>query len=395
MKPVPARGCAHGLAVGILLAAAVVDVVLYAGLSDGVSVLPLTSPVWQTLAVVLVGLAGVLWPTGRRPEWLTPQLRTGVPALASALLTAASLLVRGPVVFGPGEIMILLSLLFISVRHCPPRWAVVCGALDAGALLILPVRDDVMLSSDVMGLQMIGLLLVGLVAGLAGYLRSMDYRRTVAVADTRRQERLAIAADLHDFVAHHVTGILVQTQVARMMATTQPQEIDPVLAGIERAATEALASMRRTVGVLRDTGPEAAGHRPVGDLAGIAELVESFAPPGQQAVLHRDPAVSDDLPHEVQAAAFRVVQEALTNIRRHAADATHIEVGLREDAGRLEVTVADNGRGSTQLPAAAHGGGFGLVGLKERVTALGGELDAGPRGGVGWQVRAVFPARKS
>ncbi|QOV33114.1 sensor histidine kinase [Streptomyces ferrugineus] len=389
MKSVSARGCARGVAFGLLLAAAVVDVVLYAG-SDGARVLPMASPVWQTLAVVLVGLAALLWPAGRRPEWLTPQARTTVPALASLLLTAASLLVQGPVVFGPGEIMILLSLLFIAVRHCPPRWALACGALDACALLTLPVRGDVTLSSDVMGLELIGLLLVGLVAGLAGYLRSMDYRRTVAVSETRRGERLAIAADLHDFVAHHVTGILVQTQVARMMADSRPQELDPVLAGIERAATEALASMRRTVGVLRNTGPEAAGHRPVGDLAGIAELIEGFALPGQHVVLRRDPAVSDDLPHEVQAAAFRVVQEALTNVRRHAADATRIEVSLRDDAGRLEVTVADDGRGGTQLPAAAHGGGFGLVGLKERVTALGGELHTGPRSGGGWLVRAGF-----
>lgn len=151
--------------------------------------------------------------------------------------------------------------------------------------------------------------------------------------------------------------------------------------------------MRRTVGVLRDTGDEA-DRRPVGDLAGIADLADRFATPIQQVTLRRETAVSDDLPHEVQAAAFRVVQEALTNIRRHAADAKHVEVRLRDGDGRLQVSVADDGQGGTQLPAAAHGGGFGLVGLKERVTALGGELHAGPRGGVGWEVRAEFPARK-
>ncbi|WP_369274790.1 ATP-binding protein [Streptomyces sp. R11] len=96
----------------------------------------------------------------------------------------------------------------------------------------------------------------------------------------------------------------------------------------------------------------------------------------------------------MQAAAFRVVQEALTNVRRHAADAAHIEVRLSDDAGRLEVSVADDGRGGVQLPAAAPGCGFGLVGLKERVTALGGEPHAGPRGGGGWEVRAVFPVGK-
>ena len=348
---------------------------------------------WPPVLLLSVGLAAVLWPAGRRPPWLTPQLRTAVPALLSALYTAQALLTDRQDLFGPGEATILLCLLFIAVRHCPQRWAVACGTLAGAALLALPLRySHSVQDGNAQGLAVVGLVLIGLVGGLAGYLRSLDYRRLVAIGETRRAERLAIAADLHDFVAHHVTGILVQTQVARMMADTQPQELDPVLAGIERAATEALASMRRTVGVLRDTGDEAADRRPVGDLAGIADLTDGFASPVQRVTLRRDPAVSDDLPHEVQAAAFRVVQEALTNVRRHAADASEVTVRLRRDAGRLEVSVTDDGRGGTQLPDAAHGGGFGLVGLKERVTALGGELHAGPRAGNGWEVRAVFPA---
>ncbi|WP_030037646.1 sensor histidine kinase, partial [Streptomyces resistomycificus] len=201
-------------------------------------------------------------------------------------------------------------------------------------------------------------------------------------------------ADLHDFVAHHVTGILVQTQMARMMAASRQGELDPVLAGIEGAATQALASMRRTVGVLRETGDAEAERRPVGDLVGIVDLVDGFASPTQKVTLRRDPAVRDDLPHEVQAAAFRVVQEALTNVRRHASDAAEITVGLRHQGGRLEVSVTDDGHGGTQLPEAARGGGFGLVGLKERVTALGGNLYAGPCVGHGWEVRALLPVRK-
>ncbi|MBW8820226.1 MAG: sensor histidine kinase, partial [Streptomyces sp.] len=81
----------------------------------------------------------------------------------------------------------------------------------------------------------------------------------------------------------------------------------------------------------------------------------------------------------------------LTNVRRHAGDATQVTVGLRYDRARLQVSVSDDGRGGSQLPAAAHGGGFGLVDLKERVTALGGELHAGPRAEYGWEVRADFP----
>ncbi|MCD9879617.1 sensor histidine kinase [Streptomyces guryensis] len=385
MTPISGRGCAQGFGVGFLIAASLADLANAGAVGQSL---------WPTAVLLLVGLTAVLWPPRLRPTWFTPQLRTAVPALLSALYTVGALVSGRADLFGPGETAILLCLLFIAARDCPPRSAVACGLLDLVALLATPVRHSHSLGGadggETLAFMVVGLALAGLVAGLAAYLRSLDYRRTVAVADTRREERVAIAADLHDFVAHHVTGILVQTQVARMMATSRPDDLDPVLEGIERAATEALASMRRTVGVLRDTGEEA-DRRPVGDLAGIAGLTEGFASPVQKATLHHDPAVPYDLPHEVQAAAFRVVQEALTNVRRHAADADEITVQVRYDAGHLRVSVTDDGHGGTQLPAAAHGGGFGLIGLKERVTALGGDLHAGPRAGAGWEVRAVFP----
>ncbi|MGI5459852.1 sensor histidine kinase [Streptomyces sp. CA-249302] len=384
MTSISGRGCVHGIAVGVLLAAGVADVLIAA--ADG-------RPVGPTVVVLLAGLTALLWPVAHRPAWFTPQLRTAVPALLSGIYTAGAVLEGSEALFGPGEIAILLSLVFIAVRHCPPRWTVVCGVSAGAALVFMPVRYSGSFDGETLGFMVGALVLIGLVAGLAAYLRALDYRRTVAVTETRREERVAIAADLHDFVAHHVTGILVQTQVARMMANAGQEGLDPVLAGIERASTEALASMRRTVGVLRDT--DEADRRPVGDLAGITELTEGFASPVQKVTLHCAPAVPADLPHEVQAAAFRVVQEALTNVRRHAADATEITVALSFDATHLSVSVADDGRGGTQLPAAAHGGGFGLVGLKERVTALGGELEAGPRDGGGWRLRARFPVNRA
>jgi signal transduction histidine kinase len=208
-----------------------------------------------------------------------------------------------------------------------------------------------------------------------------------------------MAADLHDFVAHHVTGILVQTQVAQMLTTTEPERLDGILKDVERAAVEALDSMRRTVGLLREVpetaGVESSDVRPTGDLAALPELVEGFGggPVGPKAMLLRDPSVPDRLPHEIQSAAYRLVQEALTNVRRHAADATEVTVGLTHDGRALEVTVRDDGRGGTRMPHAARGGGFGLVGLTERVTALGGELRTGSRADRrGWEVTATLPA---
>ncbi|MCD9878429.1 sensor histidine kinase [Streptomyces sp. NR30] len=379
------RGLLRAFGIVLLLLAAGGDVLL-AGADGGLW--------WPQLVVLPVGLAALLWPAARRPKWLTTVVRTAVPAVLSGAVTAAVFLSGREALSGPGELAILLCLLLIAVRDCRVRWAAVCGVLDGAAISALPYRQA---PGDSAVNPFAMLVLAGVVAGLGGYLRALDRRRRVAVTETQRAERLAMAADLHDFVAHHVTGILVQTQVAQLLATTDPQRLNGILKDVERSATEALASMRRTVGLMREA-PEAGDtdRNPRGDLAALPELVEGFAGPvGPKAVLRRDPSVPDGLPHEMQAAAYRVVQEALTNVRRHAADATEVLVGLAYDGRVLEVTVRDDGRGGTRLPQAARGGGFGLVGLTERVTALGGKLRTGPRPDRrGWEVTAKLPMEK-
>ncbi|NUP17591.1 MAG: sensor histidine kinase [Streptomyces sp.] len=382
---------AMGVTTLVLLAAA--DVLIAA--SNG-------KTLWPVLLLLSLGLAAVLWPSwpsARRPAWLTPQLRAAVPAGASLALTAVAATTERVRTLGPGEVAVLLCLLLIAVRTCSPRWALLCAVLTGGATVVMPLRFyDIIAREDALLFTLPLALLTGVFAGLGGYLRSLDRRRGVAVAETRRSERLAMAADLHDFVAHHVTGILVQTQMARMMVSGERDRLDPVLAGIEHAATQALDSMRVTVGILRGGPQETARvepgeNRPVGDLMALAELVDGFGgPTGLKAELHCDASVPRNLPHEVQAAAYRVVQEALTNVRRHAADATEVTVALAHADDTLRVTVRDNGRGGAPLPYAARGGGFGIVGLTERVIALGGTLHTGPRGDHGWEVVALLPA---
>ncbi|MDX2546819.1 sensor histidine kinase [Streptomyces sp. WI04-05B] len=386
------QSCLRAVGITTLLLLAVTDLLI--AVANG-------KILWPVLVLLSLGLAAVLWPSADPPAWLSPQLRAAVPAAASLILTAVATRTEPIRMFGPGEVAILLCLLLTAVRMCPPRWASLGAVLTGGAAIAAPLRfyatgtqDDVL----ILGLTLAVALLAGATAGLGGYLRSLDHRRGVAVAETRRSERLAMAADLHDFVAHHVTGILVQTQMARMMITTEPDRLDPVLAGIEHAATEALASMRLTVGILRQ-GPEQTARlkpgesRPVGDLSALAELVDEFGgPAGLKVDLHRQASVPQTLPHEVQAAAYRVVQEALTNVRRHAADATEVTVALAHADETLHVTVRDNGRGGAPIPYAARGGGFGIVGLTERVTALGGTLRTGPHKDHGWEVVALLPA---
>ncbi|MFE9105010.1 sensor histidine kinase [Actinomadura geliboluensis] len=273
----------------------------------------------------------------------------------------------------------LAALLGAAVLATPLRWSALAGALISAPLGIT----------------------VSIALGIGLYLRALDARRSRSLAAARRDERLELARDLHDFVAHHVTGIVVQAQAARFAAQAgagqSPEDLDRMFGGIEKAGTEALTSMRRMVGLLRDAqhvnAPDGdalpdggAATRPVGDLGQLRELVAGFAHPPATLTLAPDLGA---LPPEVAASAHRVVQEALTNIRKHAADAATVRVTLGRAGADVEVAVRDDGRGrGRRLPS----GGFGLTGLAERVGAAGGRLRAGPRPEGGWEVVAVLPA---
>ncbi|MEW1722580.1 histidine kinase [Streptomyces sp. NPDC093109] len=208
----------------------------------------------------------------------------------------------------------------------------------------------------------------------------------------RLEQRNEFARDLHDFVAHHVTGIVVQAQGALAIAERRPELIPPALERIEQAGTEALTSMRHMVGMLRDTE----GRPALAPLAGIGEidaLVEGFAGVGgARARLDREGAF-DDLPVEVATTAHRVVMESLTNIRKHAHGCTEVTVRVARSAGpedgadSVTVRVTDNGRPRHT----GGGGGFGLRGLAERVALISGRIQAGPVTGGGWGVEATLP----
>jgi signal transduction histidine kinase len=211
-------------------------------------------------------------------------------------------------------------------------------------------------------------------------LRLLDDRHRVAAEEARRDERLELARELHDVVAHHVTGIVLQTQAARVVRRRDPDRLDEHLAGIEAAGSAAMTAMRRVVGLLRDDddtvslAPEQLG-----------ELVARFDGP---AVRLRLPDGSTAWPPEVTSTVYRVVQESLTNVARHAPRARSVEVSVGQDGSSITVAVVDDGP-----PARRYRGGYGLVGMRERVEALGGTLSAGPGDGAGWAVRARLPVR--
>jgi signal transduction histidine kinase len=226
-----------------------------------------------------------------------------------------------------------------------------------------------------------------LAAGL--YLRGLDERRERAVVDVRRAERLQLARELHDFVAHHVTGIVVGAQAAQVLAGTDPDRALASLPAIEAAGQQTLASMHRLVGMMRDADGEAAAL-PGADATALHDLVDDFSRTGLPVRL-RIEEEPGRLPPEVVMSAYRIVREALTNARKYAVGATHVDVDIRRTEAGLLVVVRDDGAGGGASTAHRRGGGFGLVGLTERAEAVGGRLHAGRHAGGGWEVTAVLP----
>nr|WP_233526245.1 histidine kinase [Actinomadura spongiicola] len=349
--------------------------------------------VWTVFVAAVANVAAI---SGRRfLGWGV--LAASLSAVTTLIGLAMSDDLRWPVESVMAEIGALLILLVRTAWRTSRRRLVLMAALLGAAILATPLRSGplaAMLLTAPLGIA------VAIAVGIGLYLRAVDARRARSLVAARRDERLELARDLHDFVAHHVTGIVVQAQAARFAAQPgsarqpTPEQIDAMFDGIERAGTEALTSMRRMVGLLRDaqhvsgdgaTGEDAA-TRPVGDLSQLRDLVTGFAHPPAALTLAPDLGT---LPPEVATSAHRVVQEALTNVRKHAADADTVLVSLTRVGGEVEVTVRDDGRGrGRRLPS----GGFGLTGLSERVGALGGRLRAGPRPEGGWEVVAVLPA---
>jgi signal transduction histidine kinase len=302
--------------------------------------------------------------------------------VVSALGHLAALLLRDARSFGLVEAAGLGLLLVLATRHLVTRttwWTV--PALSA-VVVLLPQR----LGGDQRLLTFVLTFCVLLAIALGGLLRAQDNDRASAVARVRSDERLSLARDLHDSVAHHVTGIVVRAQAAQVVAAQQPDEAIAALAAIEREGAATLTSMRRLVGVLRDDDAE---RQPPAGLMQIRDLVARFQAGGPQATLSASPsAAGAEIPDEVCAALHRVVQEALTNVRRHAVRPRTVTVEIDVVDGVLHVRVCDDGQ-PARTPA-TNTGGFGLVGLEERVHALGGWLSTGP-GTHGWEVTAALP----
>jgi signal transduction histidine kinase len=217
--------------------------------------------------------------------------------------------------------------------------------------------------------------------------RAEEAERTRDEAAQRRamEERLRIARELHDSLTHSISVISVQSGVAVHLARKRGEEVSPALLAIQEASTDATRELRTTLSVLRtDEDGDSSGLE---HLDGLVERARTVGLPVTLTVT----GAQRTLPPEVDQAAYRIVQEALTNVGRHAGQAcASVRLDYTPDAVAIQVDDDGSGSGSDPSPA---GNGLGLIGMRERVTALGGRLHTGPRDGGGFQVRAEFPAR--
>lgn len=206
----------------------------------------------------------------------------------------------------------------------------------------------------------------------------------------RRQaadERLRIARELHDVVAHNMSLINLQAGVALHRLGDQPSPVRESLSTIKDASKEALVELRSILGVLRHVDDEAP-RAPTPGLGHLAELVGRAEAAGVTVHLDID-ADLDRVPRNVDLAAYRIVQESLTNVARHAQPPEAL-VRIRTDDGEMSVEVLDEGTGPAPLGSLPTGGN-GITGMRERAASVGGHLDAGPRPGRGFAVRARLP----
>lgn len=334
---------------------------------------PMSAWGWLLLAAQLVPL---IW---RRRAPVT----VAVVTMAAAALLGMAELPEPPVMFAP------LLALYTAAAHRPRSVTVPLAAvIMLGAAVAIFFGD----STDAADVA------VGYFTGISAWVigdtaRSqrehtalLESRRADAARQAASEERVRIARDLHDIVAHHVSVIAVQAEAAQEVLATRPDRAAEAMASVADTARTALAELRKLLGVLRSPTDLA----PQPDLAAVDELVESVRQAGLQVEVSTtgEPRPVDSM---VGVTAYRVVQEALTNVIKHAGRC-RARVSLDFGPDDLVVTVTDDGRQVSAARADVNGGGQGLLGMRERVTILGGSLDAGPRpGDGGFAVRARLP----
>ncbi|GAA1763045.1 sensor histidine kinase [Pseudarthrobacter sulfonivorans] len=323
------------------------------------------------------------------PASLTLRRRAPLVMLPVALAAAAVYLALG---YAWGPVVLSFAVALVLTASAGQRilaWTVVglgAGAVTLGAVLS---GDEASLLRAFAGAAWLAILvLFGEGIRLRSERVAERHRQREAAEQAARDEyRLGLARDIHDVVAHSLSLINVRASVALHLGEKDPGQFRPALETIKAASKESLAEVRQLLGVLREDVPLSPTQRPT--ISRMPALADNARRAGPDVRLDIDPA-AEEAPPQLQEAAYRIVQEALTNVVRHSGAVTAAVV-IRLGEGELSVTIDDDGAGAAGVPE-----GNGITGMRERAAALGGRLElgrleAGRAAGAGWRVRAVFP----
>jgi len=346
-------------------------------------------PALQAAPVVLLPLA-LLWRT-RHPLGV-------LVAIMGAALAYLAVATKTPVVLPP-----LFVALYTVAAHGTRRRTLLVAlvALPFFVVIALLLLSELeMVPGLVAQLSQFGFALalgeaVRTQRALIGALRERAERaeRDRALESRRRvnEERVRIARDVHDVVAHSIATISTQASVGIHVGRDEPERAVDVLQSIKSVSAQALRELRHVLGALRD-GPGGEPTDPTPSLRDVPRLVQQARDSGMSVVL-KEHGRLDGLPAMLEVAVYRIVQEALTNVMRHASGAAAtVLLSIGED--QIEVVVRDDGRGSPRAASEAAGAGSGIDGMRERAGALGGVLEAGPVARNGFCVRAVLPLER-
>jgi signal transduction histidine kinase len=357
--------------VGVVASAIVVDLWITGGRSAPGS----DSVLLSELAIGAIAILGAAWAFKPRHGLLF-----AAAASVISLLETSGRAGRG----GPGfgfftELVVLpVFLAAVLVRPTRSRWPVAALVIIAAGAISLrtgpgPIRAVLATST----LELLSAAVAAVV-----YLHIRENERRTSIAQARENERLDLARELHDVVGHYVTGIVVVAQASRFTSGAEPgSPADRALADIETAGVETLTSVRRLIGLLR-TDPTTSSPPRVVDVERIVEDLRITHPDTRMVI---DDAVrAAPVPPELATTIQRLTQEAATNIRRHGDPTGPVTFSMSSSAAAFELTVEN------RMLHAPLDTGYGLVGMRERVDALGGTFHAGPDGEM-WRIRAVIP----
>jgi signal transduction histidine kinase len=329
-------------------------------------------------------------------------LRRRYPEAVLGAVLAAFIAVSALGFRGPAELPLVLTTYSVASSSDRDRSRIALAVVTCGALLAAVVAPGGPLTGSLIGNPLIVLAawLIGdnvrnrreYARGQAERAAEREREREERIHRAAADERLRIARELHDVVAHSMSIIAVQSGVGRMVIESQPEEARKALQVIETTSRQALNELRLLLGVLRRPDDASSRLEPAPTLSDLDALLGQAAQSGVVVRLRHE-GVARDLPPGVDLSAYRIIQEALTNIVRHVGPATaDLVIGYRRDEVDIEVC-DDGGRrpAGAGIASGSNSGGQGLVGMRERVALFGGHLTAGAVKGGGFRVVARFP----